>query len=173
MCILIISRVNRLLQTGVLKERPLWLDVVEAFPPDVFPRHNQTPEGGRPLTIVFPDDDLRRYLSCMKICIYVLLFFTISRKVYENYMIVKQPEKCLSLFEDKPEVTSVCSRYGDVYISICLWIVCVVLYVCCVVFVCVLCCMCVVLYVCCVVCVLCCVVFEVCGGAEEESRSRR
>ena len=164
MCILIISRVNRLLQTGVLKERPLWLDVVEAFPPDVFPRHNQTPEGGRPLTIVFPDDDLRRYLSCMKICIYVLLFFAISRKVYENYTIVKQPEKCLSLFEDKPEVTSVCSRYGDVYISICLWIVCVCL-----------CCMCVVLcvYVCCVVCVLCCVVFEVCGGAEEESRSRR
>ncbi|CAI8055026.1 28S ribosomal protein S23, mitochondrial [Geodia barretti] len=87
----IVSRVNHLLQTGVLKERPLWLDVVEAFPPDVFPKHNQTPEGGRAPVIAYPEDELKR-------------------KFYDNYVIVKQPEKCVSLFEEKPEVTSVCSR---------------------------------------------------------------
>lgn len=60
-CVLIISfRVNRLLETGVLKERPLWLDVVESFPPDTFPKHNSTPEGGRAPAIVYPEDDLKR-----------------------------------------------------------------------------------------------------------------
>ena len=53
-------RVNRLLQTGVLKKRPVWLDVVEAFPPDVFPKYNSTPEGGRAPEIVYPEDQLRK-----------------------------------------------------------------------------------------------------------------
>ena len=34
----------------------------------------------------------------------------VCRKFYDNYVIVKQPEKCVSLFVETPEVPSVCSR---------------------------------------------------------------
>ena len=60
-CVMLSFRVNQLLETGVLKQCPVWLDVVEAFPPDMFPKHNRTPEGGRPPVIVYPEDHLNLY----------------------------------------------------------------------------------------------------------------
>ena len=52
------TRVRNLLKAGVLKERPLWLDVVEAFPPIVSPQFNRRPEKGTPPRIEYPEDHL-------------------------------------------------------------------------------------------------------------------
>ena len=49
-------RARQLLQTGVLKERPLWLDVVEAWPP----LPTAQPTSGRPPELNYPEDLLRR-----------------------------------------------------------------------------------------------------------------
>ena len=55
-----VCRVQRLLETGVLKERPIWLDAVEAvppLPPPILPEAHRT---GRSLVIAYPQDK-RRY----------------------------------------------------------------------------------------------------------------
>eukprot|EP00731_Ephydatia_muelleri_P022496 Em0015g79a len=56
----IISRTTSLLRSGVLKERPLWLDVVETFPPFVPTQHNRTAEKGRPPTLRYTEDALKK-----------------------------------------------------------------------------------------------------------------
>ena len=49
-----------MLSVGVLKERPLWLDVLEAFPPLIPPQHNRSPEAGLPPVLTYPEDKQRR-----------------------------------------------------------------------------------------------------------------
>jgi hypothetical protein len=50
--------VRNLLRAGVLKENPVWLEVVEAFPPPVEPRYNRKSAPGRPPVIEYPEDKL-------------------------------------------------------------------------------------------------------------------
>ena len=51
-----ISRVRDLLKSGVLKEKPIWYDVVAAFPPFVQADLDRKPERGSVKRIVFPED---------------------------------------------------------------------------------------------------------------------
>ena len=58
-----VHRAQRLLETKVLKERPIWLDVVEAYPPlphPIIPEHLST---GRLRTIEYPEDAERTRLA--------------------------------------------------------------------------------------------------------------
>ena len=51
-----VARTQRLLETGVLKERPVWLDVVEAYPPLPPPPVPPALQKGKYPEIVYPED---------------------------------------------------------------------------------------------------------------------
>ncbi len=60
----VITRTRFLLATRVLKERPLWIDVAEAFPPieQLPPPHKARQlHSGRAKTLSYTDDYLRRW----------------------------------------------------------------------------------------------------------------
>ena len=54
------ARVRHMLSTGALKQPPLWMEVVEAFPPLHETKHNTLPEPGTPPLITYPEDENRR-----------------------------------------------------------------------------------------------------------------
>ena len=59
----VVARTRFLLSTRVLKERPLWLDVAEAFPPvePLPPPHKDRQlHSGKAKTLSFTEDCLRR-----------------------------------------------------------------------------------------------------------------
>ena len=51
-----IFRVRDLLKSGVLKEKPVWYDVVATFPPLVQADLDRKPERGSVKKITFPED---------------------------------------------------------------------------------------------------------------------
>jgi len=51
-----VFRAQRLLETGVIKKKPVWLDVVEAYPPIPPPPVPPTLRKGKYPHIVYPDD---------------------------------------------------------------------------------------------------------------------
>lgn len=53
-------RVANLLRSGAIKSKPVWFDVVEAFPPIVETKINRKPEPGRVTKLEYPEDYLRR-----------------------------------------------------------------------------------------------------------------
>eukprot|EP00112_Aurelia_sp_Birch-Aquarium-sp1_P014592 Seg3163.4 transcript_id=Seg3163.4/GoldUCD/mRNA.D3Y31 product="28S ribosomal protein S23 mitochondrial" pseudo=true protein_id=Seg3163.4/GoldUCD/D3Y31 len=55
----VFSRVRALLATGALREKPVWYDVMAAFPPLVESRMTDIPDDGRPPVIGFKEDDVR------------------------------------------------------------------------------------------------------------------
>ncbi len=60
----VVARTRFLLSTRVLKERPLWLDVAEAFPPvePLPPPHKDRQlHSGKAKTLSFTEDCLRRW----------------------------------------------------------------------------------------------------------------
>ncbi|XP_046844641.1 28S ribosomal protein S23, mitochondrial-like isoform X2 [Xenia sp. Carnegie-2017] len=59
----VFSRVRDLLKSGVLKEKPVWFDVVAAFPPLQTPDLERIPERGTVEKIVYPEDSIRRRLN--------------------------------------------------------------------------------------------------------------
>ena len=78
-------RTNDLLKTGVLKTRPLWLDVVEAHPPLNLMKTNECPKPGKPPLITYPKDKLIRYIegNYIVVMIYVI---TTSYPLDQRYM---------------------------------------------------------------------------------------
>lgn len=56
-----VFRVSNLLRSGAIKQKPVWFDVVEAFPPIVATKLNRKPEPGRAEKIEYPEDYFRRY----------------------------------------------------------------------------------------------------------------
>lgn len=58
----IVTRTRHLLLSGVLKERPLWLDVVEAFPPvePVPPHKAKQLFPGRARVLKYSEDSLKK-----------------------------------------------------------------------------------------------------------------
>lgn len=59
-----LPRTRFLLQSGVLQKPPLWLEVVEAFPPLLASQHNRKAEPGQPPSLSYPEETLRK-LVCM------------------------------------------------------------------------------------------------------------
>lgn len=53
-------RVRDLLKSGVVKEKPVWFDVMARFPPLVEADLSREAERGRVKKIVYPEDALRR-----------------------------------------------------------------------------------------------------------------
>lgn len=58
----LVFRVSNLLRSGAIKQKPIWFDVVEAFPPIVSTKINRKPEPGRVDKLEYPEDFFRRYL---------------------------------------------------------------------------------------------------------------
>ena len=58
--VIVFNRTQRLLETGVLTERPLWLDVVEAYPPLPPPVLPEMMVKGRLHVIKYPKDAVRK-----------------------------------------------------------------------------------------------------------------
>jgi small subunit ribosomal protein S23 len=54
-----IFRVRDLLKSGVLKEKPVWYDVVATFPPVVEADFDRQPERGNVKRMTFPEDSIR------------------------------------------------------------------------------------------------------------------
>lgn len=88
----IVARTQQLLRCGVLVQRPLWLDVVEALPSLLPPQYNRPPDPGRPSRIAFPEDKLRRYF-------------------YRKCECVTAEDEVISLDETASEEESVCERF--------------------------------------------------------------
>ncbi|CAB4017318.1 28S ribosomal S23, mitochondrial [Paramuricea clavata] len=60
----VLARVRDLLKSGVLKEKPIWFDVVATFPPMVEADFDRQPERGNVKRITFPEDSIRtRFLT--------------------------------------------------------------------------------------------------------------
>ncbi len=77
----VIARTRFLLATGVLKERPLWVDVAEAFPPidQLPPRHKAKHlYYGKAKKLSYSEDNLRRWNFCAIIFIHSLNMITYS-----------------------------------------------------------------------------------------------
>lgn len=55
----IVSRTRGLLRVGVLKDAPVWLAVVERFPPLSPPVYRAKPRPGRPPVLKLAEDDLK------------------------------------------------------------------------------------------------------------------
>lgn len=53
-------RVANLLRSGAMKSKPVWFDVVEAFPPIVETKINRKPEPGRVVKLEYTEDYFRR-----------------------------------------------------------------------------------------------------------------
>lgn len=60
MYIILLFRVRDLLKSGVVKEKPVWYDVMAAFPPFVEPDLSREAEPGRVKKIVYSEDTIRR-----------------------------------------------------------------------------------------------------------------
>ncbi|XP_048582197.1 28S ribosomal protein S23, mitochondrial-like [Nematostella vectensis] len=56
----VLSRVRNLLRSGALTRKPVWYEVVEAFPPIVETKINRRAESGRVAKIEYPEDFFRR-----------------------------------------------------------------------------------------------------------------
>ena len=52
--------VENLLKSGALTKKPVWYDVVKAFPPLVETKINRRAEPGRAPKIVYPEDEFRK-----------------------------------------------------------------------------------------------------------------
>jgi hypothetical protein len=81
----IASRINDLLKSGVMKERPLWLDVYEHYPPLTPMKWNEPAHPGKPPHIRYKKD--------------------ILIKLFNNHFM--QPKDSISLLEDHNELTMV------------------------------------------------------------------
>ena len=53
----VLTRIRSLLRSGALKRKPVWVDVVEAFPP--LTEAAGKPEPGRPPTIILSEDEIK------------------------------------------------------------------------------------------------------------------
>ena len=67
---LLYFRTTGLLKSGAIKEKPLWYDIYEAFPPKHEPRYDP-PKSDLPIREIFyPEDEIRAYVG--------ILFFSIE-----------------------------------------------------------------------------------------------
>lgn len=63
----VLTRVRNLLQSGALAKKPVWFDVVEAFPPLVETKVKRKPQAGRANKVTYPEDEFRnKFHSTLK-----------------------------------------------------------------------------------------------------------
>lgn len=83
----------------MLKEKPVWLDVVEAFPPLVEPQYNRKSEAGKPPLIEYPEDKLTESVESRDIFVLKTKFrLLFCRKFYDVYRVPS-----VNIFETAPE----------------------------------------------------------------------
>ena len=58
-----IFRVRDLLRSDVLTKKPVWYDVIAAFPPMTESDLQRQPEHGQVRRIVYPEDAIRRWVN--------------------------------------------------------------------------------------------------------------
>lgn len=61
---LLYLRILGLLKAGAIKEKPIWFDVVEAFPPIMPTMYNRAPIPGKPKKLHYWEDEVRE-LVCL------------------------------------------------------------------------------------------------------------
>lgn len=59
----VFSRVRALLASGTLKEKPVWFDVMEAFPALVETKVNDVAPDGRPPVVSYKEDEIREMFT--------------------------------------------------------------------------------------------------------------
>ena len=90
----IMSRTRELHRVGLLKATPLWLDVVESFPPLQPPWPDNKGKARKPTVLAFPKDKWRRVF-------------------YRKYDV---PKEILTLYErsdSKESTATTCDRYSS------------------------------------------------------------
>lgn len=90
----IVSRTRGLLRVGILKDAPVWLAVVERFPPLSPPVHHAKPRPGSPPVVKLVGDELK---------VAFWSNYDVTWRSLDN-------EERHSLYEDRPSNSTLCDK---------------------------------------------------------------